>query len=454
MGKKPGKMDPSAPKPPPTPYLEFSRLERPKVVLEMGNISTTEVFREVGQRWKMLSEEEKMKFVLMYEEKKKKYKLEKADHERKMASVAKVEQRKPRKFKKPRDPLAPKAPLSSYMEFARRERPRVVEELRSPGLVEVGRELGRRWKSLTQAEKEDYSTMSKQNRLQYKEEMKAFSKRAAPESSSDTGNFSSSSSSVPLHHPTSSNLAPDSTPESSASSSCLTPSIPSPPSSPLPTDSSTQEEIKLENLGFAMQNKFCWHPALKTGDFARGTRVKVTFFGTGQTATVDKNKWTAFSAQSEARFSNPKLMKHSSFRMGLEQMKNLYEKILNARELPVTVSGIGFTPNMSQRSFRALNKDHLQLEEEENTRLMEKKMRQEALTEYWRCRDCTWRGKYSHKAKAHARDCGQRKRTNRGKIDKKKFDCSYADCNLSFALKNQLLDHYRYVVLFLQKQTV
>ena len=102
------------------------------------------------------------------------------------------------------------------MEFARQERSKVMKELSSPGLVEVGRELGRRWKSLTQAEKEEYSNMSKQNRLRYKEEMKAFSERAAPGSSSDTGNFSSSSSSVPLHHPNSSNLVPDSTPGSSA----------------------------------------------------------------------------------------------------------------------------------------------------------------------------------------------------------------------------------------------
>ena len=420
------------------------------MISELGNISMTEVCKEVGQRWKLLVEEEKRKFVLVYEEKKKKYELEKLDHESKMAGMDSVEQSKPSKGKKSRDPLAPKAPLSSYMEFARQERLKVMEELANPDLVEVGRELGRRWKSLTQEEKEIYVNMSKQNRLRYGEEMKTFSRKRVSESCLDTASFSSSSSTVPLHHPPDSNLDPDCTPESLSSPSTLSPpTIPSPPAStpsPPPIEPTPQEEIKLENLGFAMQNKFSWHPALKTGVFARGTRVKVTFFGTGQSATVDKNKWTAFSSRSEARIATPELMKTLSFKNGLEQLKTLHGKIMNSHDHPVTISGIGFTPKMSQRSFRALNKDHLQLEEEENTRQMEKKMRQDALTGYWRCRDCTWRGKYSHKAKAHARDCGQRKRTSRGKTETRKFDCSHADCNMSFVLKKQLLDHYRYAL--------
>ena len=124
-------------------------------------------------------------------------------------------------------------------------------------------------------------------------------------------------------------------------------------------------------------------------------------------------------------------------------MKALHEKILSNHDTPVTVSSIAFTPQMNNRRFKTLNKNHLQIEEEENARQMEKKMVKEAMTEYWTCRDCNWRGKYSHKAKAHARDCGQRKRVNKRNIYKNKFDCSYPDCDASFALKSQLLYHYR-----------
>ena len=40
--------------------------------------------------------------------------------------------------------------------------------------------------------------------------------------------------------------------------------------------------ILLENLGFAKQSKYPWHPALKKGLLAKGSRVSVQFFGTGQ----------------------------------------------------------------------------------------------------------------------------------------------------------------------------
>ena len=46
-----------------------------------------------------------------------------------------------RKSKKPKDPLAPKSPLSSYMEFVKEERPKVIIDLGSPNLVGMGREL-------------------------------------------------------------------------------------------------------------------------------------------------------------------------------------------------------------------------------------------------------------------------------------------------------------------------
>ena len=52
------------------------------------------------------------------------------------------------------------------------------------------------------------------------------------------------------------------------------------------------DHIKLIDLGFAQQRGFSWHPALKVGLLARGTHVKVTFFGTGQSGTVDNSKWS------------------------------------------------------------------------------------------------------------------------------------------------------------------
>jgi hypothetical protein len=62
----------------------------------------------------------------------------------------------------------------------------------------------------------------------------------------------------------------------------------------------------------------------------------------------------------------------------------------------------------------------------------------------WRCLDCPWKGKYQHKAKAHARDCGSRKKEISKKSTVKKYECSGGGgCNLAFPLLSQLQTHYR-----------
>ena len=143
MVKKTGK-DPSAPKPPLNSYLEFAREERPRVLLELGKMSTTEVGKEIGMRWKKLHDDEKQKFVDIFRENQERYKVDKKNYEKSLdtgvnegPSVITTP-----KTKKGKDPLAPKAPLSSYMEFTVQERPKILENLGKLSLIEVGKELG------------------------------------------------------------------------------------------------------------------------------------------------------------------------------------------------------------------------------------------------------------------------------------------------------------------------
>ena len=46
--------------------------------------------------------------------------------------------------KQKKDPLAPKGPLSSFLEFGKIERSKILSDLGPLSLVEVGKELGRR----------------------------------------------------------------------------------------------------------------------------------------------------------------------------------------------------------------------------------------------------------------------------------------------------------------------
>ena len=326
------------------------------------------------------------------------------------------------KPKKKKDPLAPKLPLSSFMEFGKQERSKIKADLGIMTLSEVGRELGRRWRGLGKDQKEVFEKKSKENRATYNMEKEMFEKERLEKESLESNEGSP-------------NPVPDSSSDLQAQDahSVLR----------RVDDDSMKESIELSDLGFARQKNFPWHPALRIGTLARGTRVKVTFFGTGQSGIVDKSKWLVYSDQAEDRIKTPNLMKTSAFKLGLQQMKNLRNKMKRDQGVPVSDPGIDFTPQIGSRRFKALNKDHLQKEEEENFRQMEKKMRQEDESKVWTCRDCNWKGKFSHKAKAHARDCGQRRRSNTKECAEKKFECSNGDCGRSFALKSQLLRHYR-----------
>ena len=159
MGKKKVK-DPLAPKPPLNSYMEFALEERSEVLKDLGQVSIKEVGKEIGSRWKKLDEEAKQKYVLKSRQNQELYKIEKQKYEQNKP----VEQNEyppsdtmmNQKKKKKKHPLAPKLPLSSYMEFAKEQRPKVLSDLGNLSLGEVGKELGRRWQKLGELEKSVY----------------------------------------------------------------------------------------------------------------------------------------------------------------------------------------------------------------------------------------------------------------------------------------------------------
>ena len=331
MGKK--SKDPFAPKLPLNSYMEFAADQRSKIVKDLGQVSTKEVGRETGLRWKNLSEEERKKYVEKSRQNLQQYRVQKEDYE-KNRRVEPMDCQ-PSKKKKKKNPLAPKLPLSSYMEFAREQRSNVLAEFGKLSLSEVGKELGKQWRILSKDEKEKYELKSKENRARYEAEMKAIAVQEGTGLEDDRA-------------------AAPTIDETTAATSL-------PSQETHGQESSGPEPIKLLQLGFAKQRGFTWHPAIKESTLAKETRVKVTFFGTGEAATVDKKDWVVFSEQSLARISSPKLIKTAPFKAALWQLRSLREKILS--DTPVTSSGIRFNSLMGSRRLRSLDKDHLQTEE-------------------------------------------------------------------------------------------
>ena len=316
---------------------------------------------------------------------------------------------KPKK-RQPRDPKAPKLPLSSFMEFSILERPKIREEIGSQSIGEMGKILGQRWRNLSTEEKLPFEIKARENKMKYDQEKKVYEQDKA-----DGNNDSAVSVADEVIVTSSSNCGEGSSTDETA--------------------------LSLDDIGFAKQKKYPWHPAFKVGVMSRGTRVKVQFFGTGQTSIVDAQNWICYSAQAESRIKSQELMKSVAFRNGLAELHTLRQRLM-IDSASVTAPGIDFVPEVRARKFRKIDKDRLQKEEEENSRIFEQKMWYDKESNLWLCRDCDWQANVKHRAKCHARECGMRKVAKK-RTHAKKFECSNANCDASFSLHKDLAKHYR-----------
>ena len=341
------------------------------------------------------------------------------------------------KNRKKRDPMAPKRPVSAFLEFSRDERPKILAELGPKSFGEVGKELGIRWRNLSENQKAVFEEKEKANVEKHRVEMEKYLSRPRetenqelPVEEIQCDTATSIASQLP-------SLIKESTSEQSVA-------VSEPVAPPNPPDPKVTCDILATDLGFAKQRGYSWHPALKTASNARGSRISVTYFGTAETGVVDQDKWLLFSPQAEAKILTPALLKKVAFRRGMDQLKNVYTKITNSDDKSVPKADIEFPVQPVGRKLVKLSKEGLQKDEEQNIQLMKEKIIEISDKKYkFECRDCQWRGKYAHKAKAHARDCGSRRRENKKKPKSHKYMCSKVGCDLTFPYLDQLQKHYR-----------
>ena len=410
MGRKrKGLLDPLAPKKPLTSFMEFAKHERGKEDNDLGSflVGDGSMGKELGRRWHALSKEERSIF-----------------EERSKVNMKMYSNEVKKQKQSSTGTEVPKKPLSSYIEFAKEERIKVKEVMGTLSIPEMGRELGKRWKSLPVDLKEVFEDRSKKNQKKYEEEMLEYIKKFVE-------NDARTASNEEVHQPTEEAPATDNSE--------------SPPSLPAVTTNAIETEILAADLGFAKTKGYTWHPALKTGSLASGTRITVLYFGTAQSAIVDKGKWLQFTDQAEARISTPRLRLDPGFKKGLDQLKLTLAKIISSGEQVSRNSGVGFAVQPVGRKLVKLSKEGLKKDEEQNQRFMQQKIVQTGeLPLKWKCLDCSWRGRYLHKAKSHARDCGSRKKEIPKKPMVRKYECSGEGCTLAFPLLSQLNKHYRY----------
>eukprot|EP00744_Colponema_vietnamica_P000996 GILI01001710.1.p1 GENE.GILI01001710.1~~GILI01001710.1.p1 ORF type:complete len:268 (+),score=92.14 GILI01001710.1:138-941(+) len=158
--------DPDRPKRGLSAYMVFAKEIRPFVVAENPDLTTPDIMKQIGLRWANLTEEEKEPYKIRSAEDKLRFKREQAEYDRQQFMNA------PKRKK--RDPQMPKRALTAYMFFNKDMRDRIKEQHSEASVMDIMKEVGARWASLTDEEKRPYEDLAAADKERYEMEMRHY----------------------------------------------------------------------------------------------------------------------------------------------------------------------------------------------------------------------------------------------------------------------------------------
>jgi hypothetical protein len=151
-------------------WISFLSKVRAEKRPEHENLSFGELCKLLSPIWKNMSVEDKAPFTETYEMDKARYRaqiLNLTDEEKKILRAHKRIRRKRKAGK-------PKSAVSAYMLSVTALRPDVVANNPTISFQEIGRELGRRWRAMTEDDRAVYTADAKIDRKRYDDEMIAW----------------------------------------------------------------------------------------------------------------------------------------------------------------------------------------------------------------------------------------------------------------------------------------
>jgi hypothetical protein len=151
-------------------WISFLSKVRAEKRPEHDNLSFGELCKILSPVWKVMTVEDKQPFMDAYTRDKERYRsqlLNLTDEEKKILRAHKRLRRK-RKLGKP------KSAVSAYMLSVTALRPEVVAANPAISFQEIGRELGRRWREMSDSDREKYAIDAKVDRKRYDDEMAAW----------------------------------------------------------------------------------------------------------------------------------------------------------------------------------------------------------------------------------------------------------------------------------------
>jgi hypothetical protein len=175
--------DLNAPKKPKSSYLVFCNIERDILRKQRPDIDFKEISRELGKKWKLLSDIEKKGFNEIYEKDKERYNKECQIYV--YPNNLDVKNKVKSGIKKPR---------SSYMFFCQEERIRIVKTKPNIKQTEIMRECGKKWNELSSVDKKTYENMYEKDKERYRIELEHYNNGVLEKNSSSSSNCSNVSS--------------------------------------------------------------------------------------------------------------------------------------------------------------------------------------------------------------------------------------------------------------------
>ena len=164
LPKKGGKL--CHPKKSLTAYTLFVKINRKKLQEEDPNKTTPQLMKEIGRLWKNIGEKEKNWFQTMAMKDKERYKRE-MDEMQRLKDKYKMNDCELQR---------PKKCLSSYMIFVREVRTKVTQEFPNMNALDVMKEVGNRWQSITELDKSYFQDMANKDKDRFKRENQKYMK--------------------------------------------------------------------------------------------------------------------------------------------------------------------------------------------------------------------------------------------------------------------------------------
>jgi hypothetical protein len=135
--------------------MYYSQSVRADVKKAKPEATFGEIGKEIGKMWHKLTDAEKAPFVKKAAEDKVRYDAVKGDAPKRKST------------KKVKDASYVKRPLSSFMYYSQSVRADVKKATPAATFGEIGKQIGKQWKSLSEADKKPFAEMAVKDKVRY-----------------------------------------------------------------------------------------------------------------------------------------------------------------------------------------------------------------------------------------------------------------------------------------------